>query len=285
MQHIKMILAKVQPLFVLESNPMLNLLHNVVLKYQFITAINSILFLKNKENNIIKQIGSFPQGKPVYGTTFLNPPIIIPRGGSFKCVLDARHLNSKTKQSVESWPIEPLAPQLARANKKYNCAKDLMYAYAHTPLDEDTIKLTSLASGDKLFAFKWGFYGPKRLPNFFTKQMPTFFITLLEQGFALVYIDDVLLSSNTKDHMFQLIEQTHIISTKNNLTLAPEKSFFMLLKVKLFGHEIGCNTNKPLHSKIAAIHKILSHTGNVVSSRSTWHYKRGRGWVSNRIWS
>ena len=26
-----------------------------------------------------------------------------------------------------------------------------MYAYAHTPLDEDTIKLTSFSSGDKLF--------------------------------------------------------------------------------------------------------------------------------------
>ena len=26
-----------------------------------------------------------------------------------KCVLDARHLNSNTEQSDESWPIEPLA--------------------------------------------------------------------------------------------------------------------------------------------------------------------------------
>ena len=29
---------------------------------------------------IIKQIGSSPQDKPVYGTTFLNPLIIIPKG-------------------------------------------------------------------------------------------------------------------------------------------------------------------------------------------------------------
>ena len=32
-----------------------------------------------------------------------------------------------------------------------------MYAYAHTPLDEDTIKLTSFSSGDKLFAFNEAF--------------------------------------------------------------------------------------------------------------------------------
>ena len=53
------------------------------------------------------------------------------------------------------------------------------------------------------------------------------------------------------------------ISTKHNLKLAPEKSFFMLLKVKFLGHEIGYNTIKPIHSKIAAIHKIPSPTGKV----------------------
>ena len=93
--------------------------------------------------------------------------------------------------------------------------------------------------------------------------MSTFFKTLIEQGFALVYIDDMLLSSDSKEHMFQLIEQLHIISTKINLKLAPEKSFFMLLKVKFLGHEIGYNTIKPIHSKIAAIHKIPSPTGKV----------------------
>ena len=47
------------------------------------------------------------------------------------------------------------------------------------------------------------------------------------------------LLSDSKEHMFQLIEQLHINSTKNNLKLAPEKNFFMLLKVKFLGHEIG----------------------------------------------
>ena len=223
----------------------------------------NVLLKELEKYNIIKQIGSSPQDKPVYGTTYLNPLIIIPKGDTIKCVLDARHLNSNTEQSDESWPIESLAPQLARANKKYKSAIDLMYAYAHTPLDEDTIKLTSFSSGDKLFAFIRGFYGLKGLPNIFTKQMSTFFKTLIEQGFALVYIDDIIFLSDSKEHMFQLIEQLHIIGTKNNLKLAPEKTFFMLLKVKFLGHEIGYNTIKPIHSKIAAIHKIPSPTGKV----------------------
>ena len=46
--------------------------------------------------NIIRQIGSTPSDKSIYGTTFLNPLIIIPKGDTIKVVLDARHLNSKT---------------------------------------------------------------------------------------------------------------------------------------------------------------------------------------------
>ena len=37
----------------------------------------------------------------------------------------------------------------------------------------------------------------------------------------------------------------------------------MLLKGKLLGHEIGYNTIKPLHSKVAAIHKLPSLTFKV----------------------
>ena len=93
--------------------------------------------------------------------------------------------------------------------------------------------------------------------------MSIFLKTLTEQGFALVYSDDILLLSNSKKHMIQHIEQLHVISTKNNLKLAPEKSFFMLLKVIFLGHETGYNTIKPIHSKNAAIHKIPSPTGKV----------------------
>ena len=91
---------------------------------------------------IIKQIGSSSDEKHTIGTTFLHPLIIIPEGDSIKVVLDARHLNSNTNQKLESWPIEPLVPQFAKANKKYKSTIDLMYAYARTPLDEETIKLT-----------------------------------------------------------------------------------------------------------------------------------------------
>ena len=100
---------------------------------------------------------------------FLNPLIIIPKGDAIKVVLDARHLNSNTNQELESWPIEPLAPQLARANKKYKSTIDLMYAYAHTPLDEETTKLTGFSSGDKIILLYPWILWIKRTSKFFYK--------------------------------------------------------------------------------------------------------------------
>ena len=58
--------------------------------------------------------------------------------------------------------------------------------------------------------------------------------------------------------MFELIKELHKIATKGNLKLAPEKSFYMLPKVKFLGHEIGNNTIKAIPSKIEAIKRIPS---------------------------
>ena len=107
-----------------------------------------------------------------------------------------------------------------------------MYAYAHTPLDKETIKLTGFSSRDKLYTSIRGFYGLKGLPNFFTKQMSTFFRSLIDKRSALIYFDDILLLADEKQEMFELIKELHKIATKENLKLAPENSFYMLLKVK-----------------------------------------------------
>ena len=60
--------------------------------------------------------------------------------------------------------------------------------------------------------------------------------------------------------MLNLIEQLHQICETNNLEIAPEKSFYILLTVKFLGHEIGNNTIKPISSKVDAIHQLKTPT-------------------------
>ena len=126
----------------------------------------------------------------------------------------------------------------------------------------------------QIFRFHTRLLWSQGLLNFFTKLMSSNFKTLIDQGFALVYIDNILLFLNSKEDLFTLIEQLHLNSTKHELKLSPEKSFFMLLKVKFLGHEISYITTKPVHSKIAAIHKLPSPPGKIVSflRSSTWKH-------------
>ena len=79
------------------------------------------------------------------------------------------------------------------------------------------------------------------------------------------FIGHILLRSNSKPRMLQLIKQLHDIVKKQNLELAPEKCFscFMLLIANYLDHEIGFNTFKPIQSKKSAIHKFFSPTTKV----------------------
>ena len=111
--------------------------------------------------------------------------------------MDARHVSSNTDQSAESWPLETLATQLPKEQKN---AFDLLFAYAHAKLDNETVKLIEFSSGDEFFDFIGYFCGLKSLGIFFTPQMSLFFKNLIRQVSALLQIDDILLMSNSKLH-------------------------------------------------------------------------------------
>ena len=62
--------------------------------------------------------------------------------------------------------------------------------------------------------------------------MYLFFQNLIDQDFALVYIDDIIILVYTRTRILELIEQLHQICYSNNLKIAPETSFYILFTVK-----------------------------------------------------
>ena len=107
--------------------------------------------------------------------------------------------------------------------------------------------------------------------------MSSNFKILIDRGFALVYIDNILLFLISKEDLFKLIEQLYLNSTKHELKFSPEKSFFMLLKVKFLGHEFSYITTKPVHSKIDAIHKLPSPPGKIAFLFTIFYMKTLNG--------
>ena len=84
-----------------------------------------------------------------------------------------------------------------------------MYAFAHAPLDGETIGITSVPSGDILYAFLRGFHCLNGLP-IFSQNKILFSQISVDQCFALVYFDKTVL---------QYLNELHNISLKLFYTL------------------------------------------------------------------
>ena len=112
------------------------------------------------------------------------------KDGSNKILFGARHFNSNTDKSSETWPLQLLAKQPARS-KNYKSATDPLNAYAHATVVDEPIELPVFSSGHKLLAFIRGFYGLNGLPNFFTQKMSLSSLDLIPHGSALVFIDEI----------------------------------------------------------------------------------------------
>ena len=68
--------------------------------------------------------------------------------------------------------------------------------------------------------------------------MSKIFRPLILKKNAITYLDDVFMQSQTKGEMFTVSEHYHKILQNENLKAAPDKSHFVLTRVKFLGHNI-----------------------------------------------
>ena len=133
-------------------------------------------------------------------------------------------------------------------------------AYNQMPLDEQSRRLTQFVIGNQQNDFNRLFYGISIEPAAFSAFMSKIFRPLILKKNATTYLDDVFMQSQTKDQMFTVLEQYHKILHNENLKAAPDKSHFILTRVKLLGHNIERNTITPLKSSSDATQKLQPPT-------------------------
>ena len=86
--------------------------------------------------------------------------------------------------------------------------------------------------------------------------MNSFFQKFIDQG--LFYMDDILILAHIKTHKLDLTEQLHQICSSSTLKNAPEKPFYILLTVTIFGH--GKITVKLIQHQFDGLHKLSTPT-------------------------
>ena len=74
------------------------------------------------------------------------------------------------------------------------------------------------------------------------------FDPLIEKKQAITYINDTIMQSQKKNEIITLINEYHTLLRKAGLKAAPDKTFFILNKVKFLSHVIPQKETNPLQN-------------------------------------
>ena len=190
------------------------------------------------------------------GNTFTNPVIILRKGESLNIVLDARYLNSLIDESKCNWPIEPVDVALTRINGSLFTTADLNSAYNQIPLDEESMRYIHFTIEKEQYCLKRLFYGISVGPAAFASILTHFLYPLIRKRTVITYVDDIFIQTSSYERMFETLIEYHKILLKENLKAAPDKTYFMLKKVKFLGQIIEDKKVKPLTSRIDGFQKL-----------------------------
>ena len=164
-------------------------------------------------------------------------------------------------ESKCNWPIEPVDVALTRINGTIFLTADQNSAYNQIPLDDESMRYTHFTIGNEQYCFKRLFYGISIGPAAFASIFTHFLHPLIRKRTVITYVDDIFIQTTTYDQMYETLEEYHKILQKENLKAAPDKTYFMLKKVKLLGDIIENKKIKPLTSRIEGFQKLEPANG------------------------
>ena len=159
-------------------------------------------------------------------------------------------------ESKCNWPIEPVDVALTRINGTIFTTADLNSAYNQIPLDKESMRYTNFTIENEQYCFKRLFYGISIGPAAFASMLTHFLYPLIRKGTVITYVDDIFIQTTSYEQMFETLIEYHKILLKENLKAAPDKTYFMLKKVKFLGHIIKDKKVKPLTSRIDGFQKL-----------------------------
>lgn len=168
-----------------------------------------------------------------------NPMIVVRKPtGKVRLCLDARKLNAVTAKDAYPQPqINRILAQLT--GTRILSSIDFSDAYHQVELDEESKLKTAFSISGK------GFFAYSRMPFGLCNSGATL-CRLVDrvlgcdlEPHVFVYMDDVIIATNTEEHHLQLLRTIAARLTAAGLTISAEKSRFFMRRLKYLGHIIG----------------------------------------------
>ena len=181
------------------------------------------------------------------------PLIMVPKKekGKFRVVVDHRGLNTLIRRDNYPLPrINDLLDNLQSA-KRFSVL-DLKSGFHQVPIDPADVHKTAFICAHGLFEFLRMSMGLANAPSCFQRMLETLFSDMLTQG-VLIYMDDLILYSETDGEHERLLERVLTRLAEANLSLKPDKCQFFKKRVAYLGHLVSEDGIYPLHENIKKI--------------------------------
>ncbi|MBW0460920.1 hypothetical protein O181_000635 [Austropuccinia psidii MF-1] len=176
------------------------------------------------EMDVIRKIG---HNEIVETTT---PVFIDFHDGISRLCGDFRALNIYTK--ADRYPITRIPHALGKlAKAKYINKMDCIKGFHQNGVKTNSIKLLRMICHMGIYEYTRMPFGIKNAPAHFQRMMDTIFQAEILKGWMLVYIDDIIIYSETWEDHVQYIERVLSKCTPINLKFLLEKSAILANKI------------------------------------------------------
>ena len=185
------------------------------------------------------------------GCAWNSPLLAVPKkdaNGNFvksRVCLDPRHINNILAD--DKFPIPSLSELLDRvAGSAYFSSVDLEWSYHQFPLAQSDQEKTAFTYNGQQYMFRGTPFGLKTITSVFQRVTSRLFKNL---PYVSVYVDDILIHSQTFDAHVKHVKQVLEILTKANLTINEAKCHFGFHRLKCFGHIVSAQGLRPDSTK------------------------------------
>ena len=156
------------------------------------------------------------------------------KDGSLRLVQDYRKLNNMTIKN--SYPLPLISDIISKLSKaKYFTKLDVRWGFNNVRMKEGDEWKAAFRTNRGLFEPLVMFFGLTNSPATFQTMMNDIFVELIDDNVVIVFMDDILIFTETLDHHREVVKRVLHILEENKLYLKAEKCEFEREKIEYLG--------------------------------------------------
>ena len=184
--------------------------------------------------------------------------VVKKKDGTDRVCGDYRKLNEITVK--DEYPLPRIDELIERfEGKKWFSSMDLLSGYHQIEMDENDKKKTAIICHYGLYQYKRMPFGLCNAPRTFQRMMNKIFRPYLDE-FITLYLDDILIYSDTFEEHIEHLEKVFEVLKKANLLIKLKKCKFCVDEIEYLGHIVSKNGIQVDPAKIESIKKLKPPT-------------------------